>query len=103
MNVNVNLKEENVIQINGGTTINVDVSVKNIIYVKKDYIWNSATCCCKYGKYLASIIGDLVITFKGFLCKTIPGAKPFCIWFEKIYVLLKKYMYFLKFLMELDI
>ena len=27
--------EENVIQINGGITINVDVSVKNIIYVKK--------------------------------------------------------------------
>ena len=27
--------EKNVIQINGGITINVDVSVKNIIYVKK--------------------------------------------------------------------
>ena len=27
--------EENVIQINGRITINVDVSVKNIIYVKK--------------------------------------------------------------------
>ena len=26
--------EENVIQINGGITINIDVSVKNIIYVK---------------------------------------------------------------------
>ena len=87
MNVNVNLKEENVIQINGGTTINVDVSVKNIIYVKKDYIWNSATCCCKYGKYLASIIGDLVITFEGFLCKTIPGAK------HSVFGS-KKYMYF---------
>ena len=29
------LMEENVIQINGGIMINVDVSVKNIIYVKK--------------------------------------------------------------------
>ena len=28
--------EQNVIQINGGITINVDVSVKNIIYVKKN-------------------------------------------------------------------
>ena len=28
--------EENVIQINGGKTINVDVSVKNIMYVKED-------------------------------------------------------------------
>ena len=27
--------EENVIQINGGITINVDVSVKNLMYVKK--------------------------------------------------------------------
>ena len=26
--------EENVIQINGGITINVDVSVKNVMYVK---------------------------------------------------------------------
>ena len=34
-NVNVNLIEENVIQINGGIAINVDVSVKNVIYVKK--------------------------------------------------------------------
>ena len=27
--------EENVIQINGGITINVDVSVKNVMYMKK--------------------------------------------------------------------
>ena len=27
--------EENVTQINGGITINVDVSVKNVMYVKK--------------------------------------------------------------------
>ena len=27
--------EENVIQINGGILINVDVSVKNVMYVKK--------------------------------------------------------------------
>ena len=33
MNVNVNLMEQNVIKINGGITINVDVSVK-IIYEK---------------------------------------------------------------------
>ena len=35
MNVNVNLMEQNVIQTNGGITINVDVSIKIIIYVKK--------------------------------------------------------------------
>ena len=35
MNVNVNLMEENVIQINGRITINVDVNLKNVMYVKK--------------------------------------------------------------------
>ena len=32
---NVNLMEENVIQINGGIMTNVDVSIKNVISVKK--------------------------------------------------------------------
>ena len=35
MNVNAKLMEENIIQINGGIMINVDVSVKNITYVEK--------------------------------------------------------------------
>ena len=35
VNVNVNLMEQNVIQISGGITINIYVSVKNI-YVKKN-------------------------------------------------------------------
>ena len=35
MNVSVDLIEENVIHINGGIRINVDVSVKNVMYVKK--------------------------------------------------------------------
>ena len=35
MNVNVNLMGEIVIQINGGIMVNVDVSVKNVMYVKK--------------------------------------------------------------------
>ena len=34
-NVKVNLMVGNVIQFNGGMTINVDVSVKNAMYVKK--------------------------------------------------------------------
>ena len=34
-NVNVNLMEEIVIQINSGIMINVNVSVKNVMYVKK--------------------------------------------------------------------
>ena len=35
MNANVNLIEQNVIQINVRMTINVNMSVKNIVYVKK--------------------------------------------------------------------
>ena len=44
-NVNVNLKEENVIQINIIIMIIVDVFVKNIC--EKDYIWNPTSCSCK--------------------------------------------------------
>ena len=35
INVNVNFMEENVTQVNGGIMINVDVSVKNVMYMKK--------------------------------------------------------------------
>ena len=49
--------EENVTQINGGITINIDMSVKNIVC----FIWNPATCSCKDLKYLASIMDDSVI------------------------------------------
>ena len=35
-NVNMDLIEENVIQINGGIMINFHVSVKNVVYVKKN-------------------------------------------------------------------
>ena len=52
--------EQNVIQINGGITINVDMSVKNVIYVKK-IVWNPSTCNCENGKYLASIMDDSAI------------------------------------------
>ena len=38
MKVKLDLKEKNVIQINVGIMINVDVSVKNVMYVKKLYI-----------------------------------------------------------------
>ena len=34
-NINADLMEENIIQINGGITINVDGSVKNFMYVEK--------------------------------------------------------------------
>ena len=33
---------------------------KNIMCVKKNYIWNPRTCCCENGKYVISIIDDLM-------------------------------------------
>ena len=54
--------EENVLQISGEITINVDVSVKNIICVKEIIFATLATCSCENGKYLASIIDHSVIT-----------------------------------------
>ena len=50
--------EENVIQIKSRIMINVDVSVKEYHVQGKDYIWNSARCSCKNGKYLTSILDD---------------------------------------------
>ena len=35
LNVNVDLMKKDVIQINDGIVVNVDVSVKNVMYVKK--------------------------------------------------------------------
>ena len=60
MNVNVDLMEKNVIQINGGITINIEVTVKKIMYVKKNYVWNPATCNCENGKYLASVMDKVI-------------------------------------------
>ena len=66
--------EENVIQINGGITINVDVSVKNI-YVKKIICGILLHVVCKNNKYLASIIDDSMITCGDIIeeTKTIPA------------------------------
>ena len=47
-----NLTEEYVIQFKSGIIINVNVSIKNIIYVKK---------IGKNGKYLANIMDDLIV------------------------------------------
>ena len=43
---------QNVIQVNGGIAINVDVSVKSINSCEKEYAWNPGTCHCENGKYL---------------------------------------------------
>ena len=48
--------EQNVTQINGGTTINVEKECE------KEYVWNPSTCVCENGKYLASIMDDLEIS-----------------------------------------
>ena len=58
---------ESVIQVISGITIkvgakeNITIQRKHCM-CKKIYIWNPATCTCKIGKYLASIIDDSVNT-----------------------------------------
>ena len=50
LNVNVNLMGKNAVQIKGGITVNVDLSVQDKMYEKKNYAWNHATCNCQNGK-----------------------------------------------------
>ena len=52
--------KKNVIQIDRTITINIDVSAKNVMHVKK--IIFGITCSCENGKYLASIMNDSAIT-----------------------------------------
>ena len=47
--------KENVIQINGEKMINVDKSVKNVVYVKKDILGILLQVAIKNVKYLACI------------------------------------------------
>ena len=56
--VHVNLMEENVIQIDGRITINIDWGAKKWHVCEKDYVWNPATCSYKNRKYLSSIMED---------------------------------------------
>ena len=47
LTVNVNFMEESVIQINGGTTINIEVNeCKKLHVCEKNYGLNSATATC---------------------------------------------------------
>ena len=57
-NVNAYLMEENAIQVNGAIMSNVNVSVKNIMHVKK-IMFGITACNCENGKHLASIMYDL--------------------------------------------
>ena len=58
----LNLRMFNMItRINESKTLNVDVNVKHAMRVKKDYVWNPATCNFENGKYLASIMDDSAI------------------------------------------
>ena len=56
--VHVNLMEENLIQIDGRITINIDWGAKKWHVCEKDYVWNPATCSYKNRKYLSSIMED---------------------------------------------
>ena len=56
------IKKKHVSGKQAKVNVNSDVSAKFIIYMKKGYIQNSATCSSKIGKYLASIIDYSAIT-----------------------------------------
>ena len=60
MQIKFKFNGKNTIQINNGRTINVDVTVKNVMYLKK-IVWNPVTCSCENEKYLASIMDDSAI------------------------------------------
>ena len=49
-------------KISGGITLNVDVSVKHVMYVKK-IVSSHATCRYENGKYLTSIMDDSAIIY----------------------------------------
>ena len=54
--------QENLIQINCGITVNVNVSVKNFVYMKKIIFGILLHVVVKMQKYLASILNDTAIT-----------------------------------------
>ena len=61
-NTNVNFMEENVIQTNGGITINADVSEKNVVYLKKIIFGILLHLVVELiRKYLPSIMDDSVL------------------------------------------
>ena len=57
--------EENVSQINGGIMININVNVKNVMYVKKIMFGILLHVFVKIGKYLVSIINNSAIICDG--------------------------------------
>ena len=54
--------QENLIQINCRITVNVNVSVKNFVYMKKIIFGILLHVVVKMQKYLASILNDTAIT-----------------------------------------
>ena len=56
------MKKKNVIQINGGKMINVDVSVKNVMYVKKVIFGILLHVVAKTENILEIIMDDSAIT-----------------------------------------
>ena len=62
VNINVDLMEENLYEINDGIMINVDVNVKNLIYLKKIMFGILPHVIVKMKK-MASIMDNLVIMY----------------------------------------
>ena len=62
MNLNADLVGENLTQINGGKMINVDLRVKNVMYVKKNKFRILLYVTAKNGKYITSAMDNSAIT-----------------------------------------
>ena len=75
--------EENVIYVSNGITINVNASVKNVMYMKGLYL-SPATCSFKNGKYLASITDDSAITCVEVIVSYNEKTKPITIKLDQI-------------------
>ena len=54
--------------------MNVKIQKKKHCGCKKNYTWNPATCSCKNGKFIGSIIGDSVVLWDEIIdtTKTVP-------------------------------
>ena len=76
--------EENVIEINSGITKNVDVVVKNVMYIKKIifgtlYVVGTlyvAISSCENGNYFPSVLDDSAITCDEIIEPRNEGTKP---------------------------
>ena len=68
--------EKNVIHINGGIMINVNVNVKKRHACEKYFTWNPSTSNCENGKHLASVMDNWEIACDEIICESYAKLGP---------------------------